>query len=207
MVKIRRNRQPKDWQKMTKERSNSGLLASNVDNRVSMLTPESQLTKVNRNLKKLRKNIDNHKKEKDKSETTLGRKTWLEGAIHKLEKRLTKLIIVEMSLKDKIEKSLARFDKKKTDEKQKQAVSKVNSEKIKPGIRKDFSTGFHPGLAGKGKIKEFVEVNGGKRRVRRKFMTEERASPEKNTGSGKVKVTNPNRKGTIFLKPKPKKGD
>lgn len=201
MVKARRNRQPKDWQKMTNVRSVSGILRSNAENKPLKLTAESQLKKVSKNSRRLRSQIERLKHERDTSTTTPGRKQWCEGAILTLEKRLTKLIIRLMTLSGQSEHGALLLQKQKDDRSKALAIAKKNSEKIRHGIVKypKDNTGFHPSQGGKGKIKEFIEVNAGKRKVKRKYISEVKSESIRGT-SETVKVKNPNiKKGIIYL--------
>lgn len=199
MVKSRRNRQPRDWQNMTHERSHSSILRGAETVKVTKLTVQAQLKKAQKNKRKLEKNIRNHREKANKAGCEPYAKSWHEGAILQLEKRLVKTTISIMALMDKDEKQQQQYEEHKAKEKQVAEVAKARAAEVKERPAKYGKVnGFHPGEAGKGRVIEKVERLGTKRRVKRKYISEVKEIGQKRP-SDTVKVNNPNRKGQVFL--------
>jgi hypothetical protein len=147
------------------------MLTSSAKNKPTKLLPENQLKKTQKNAKRLREQIERNKQELHDSKTSPERKKWIELAVMKLEKKLTKTIISCMALEGKVAHAHELQDKAKADKAKAEANRKANAAKIKVQEPKyGIIQGFHPGLAGKGRIVERIEKVGTKRRVRRKWM-------------------------------------
>lgn len=205
MVKVRRNRQPRDWQNQTHERSHSGILRGAEVVKVSKLTVQDQLRKVRYNLKKLRKQIDKNKRKLNKAGHSPEEKAWLLQANAVLETKLTKTIISEMALADKEKIQQEQYLEHQKQVKEQEQIAAKRRQELKEAVPKyKTSASFNPGNGGKGRIVERIEKVGVHRRVKRVYQSGVKEPPQRNTGGGNVKVRNPNRKGTIFLPPKKK---
>jgi cell division protein FtsB len=154
---------------MTGERSHSGILRSSADIKVSKVTAVSQLAKVQKNSDKLKRQIARLKDEKNNSATSVERKNYLEGAIYRTEKRLTKTIMSVIALNAKVVKSQEQWQKQKEKEEQEAKIRAANATKIRPQVPK-YDNGLGNRRPGQGKIVERVEIVGKHRRVRRKYL-------------------------------------
>lgn len=178
MVKIRRNRMPKNWKNMTSVRSVSGILASNADNRPNKIEPELQLKKVEHNCQRLRKQIEKNKKLLYDSTTTPEKKAWVQGAIVKLEHKLAIGIMRQTSLKDTVRKNQEADNKRKETVRKDLEAAKARSDKFEKQNNKSVKPqkpGRLSGMEiGHGYKKQFIEVVAGKRRVRNKWVNKDK---------------------------------
>jgi hypothetical protein len=174
MVKIRRNRQPKDWSKQTNARTATGIISHAVTTKITKLLPVSQQTKVNKNQRRLRREIDFHKQERDKSGTTPERREYLENAIRKKELRLTKNIFAGITLQQQVEKEKEDYKTRQINLKLEMQQHILNAGKVRQG---DIKYPNEPGriestgiAVGTGRIREYVDTVGGKRKIKRKYL-------------------------------------
>lgn len=129
MAKARRNRQPKPWHKMTQERSCTSIIRATQAVKITKVTPESQLEKVQKNSDKLRRQIARLKEEKDKSTTTPERKSWILPYLGKVEHKLCSNILVQFALQKQIKTNKQREITKKENLKQQMKIAQENRAK------------------------------------------------------------------------------
>lgn len=167
MVKARKNRQPREWHKITHQRSFSGVVNGNAKIQITKLSDEGQLSKVIKNASRLNHQIDRLTKEKNTSTTSEERRAYIEAALVKLKHKFTNTTCARMVLEGRIAKYLQQRTDKQENEQKEIAIRKANNEKALRRMRElPIDNGKGDRRPGTGGIVDRVERIGTRKRVR-----------------------------------------
>ena len=140
MVKIRRNRQPRDWQKVTHMRSFSGTIKGVEAFTVKEIPLEAQIHKLSRKLgkkKRVIKRIIEAKGSRKGDELAE-----LEARQVREEKNYNITLTKILSLQRRIDNQTQRIVTQRENEKQKEEIHKKNLEKIVPSKEPEDTKGY-----------------------------------------------------------------